>query len=701
AVGARVLDSPVRKVLELLDVTQGKLVAEAEKAQAVYEELAEWCEDRSRSLRVEIKTAKSRASSLSAVIEQSSYKVTSVTTRIEELSGEIAAQEKELSTATTLREKEAKTFTEYEQGLTETIQAIEQAIHTLDKSGSGASLLQRQSAMNAVQALVAMVDGYGIRASGFEHPESLAQTTGSSREGDASQDEDSELSLDAPDSAAYASKSGGIVNTLEGLLDRATSDLSDLRRDEATKAGNYKLFKQSLDTKMGYSKAEMGQARVELAAAGQKKAAAEGDLSMGNKDLQEDVASLEKLHHHCMSQAADFESETTARNQELGVLAKAKKLIGESTAGAEGRTYGLAQRSAQGEGSQQAAPAPTPVATDAADSFLQLGRADQSGLRAARLIKRLAKERKSRSLTQLFRYMDSVLRSKGSSAEDPFAKVRSMVSSMIARMEEEASKEADHKAYCDKEMAETQAKVDDKAQEISKVSTIVDQQSAESAKVVEEITTLQEELSDIVQSQKSMDEIRSKQKAMYEQETEELQRALQGTQAALRVLRDYYSKDDDGGQDSTSQSGPSSGVMGLLEVMEGDFSKRLYSIESEEGAAQAAYEEDSKDNAIATAEKEKIVSLKIKASKALGKSAAEMGADRDSLQAEADAVGEFQAKLLEQCVAKAEPYEEKVKRREKEMDGLREALQILDGQAVSFLQQGASAHRRQLRGPAV
>jgi ElaB/YqjD/DUF883 family membrane-anchored ribosome-binding protein len=400
------------------------------------------------------------------------------------------------------------------------------------------------------------------------------------------------------------------------------------------------------------------------------------------------------------------------------VLAKAKKLIGESTADAEERTYGLAQLSVQGDGAQQevfqlgahdagrrdhqseAVPAPTPVATDVAASFLQLGRADRTGIHAAELIKRLARERKSKSLMQLFRYVEAVLRSKSSSVGDPFAKVRNMVSSMIARMEEEASKEADHKAYCDKEMAETQAKLDDKNDDISKVSTKVDQQSAESAKLVDEINTLQEELSDIVQSQKSMDEIRAKQKTLYEKETEELQRALQGTQAALRVLRDYYSKDDDGSEDSTSQGGASAGVMGLLEVMEGDFSKSLSAIEAEEAGAQASYEEDSQDNAISKAEKEKIVGLKSKASKALGKSIAEMGADRDSLQAEADAVGEFKAKLLEQCVAKAEPYEKKVKRREKEMDGLREALQILDGQAVSFLQQGASTHRRQLRGPA-
>jgi len=675
--------SPVSKVIEMLSDLQAKVVAEGEESHSVFATFSEWCEDEARQLGFQIKTSQGEVASLKATIEKEASSIAAYETKIEELAAELALDEADLKAATEIRTKEEADFSAEEKELMEVIDTLARATAILEremaKIGS-ASMLQVQSAKSVVQALAAMVQASLISSTDASRLSSLVQSAQQSggEDGDAG----------APDAAVYQGHAdgmgrendGGIIAVLGDLLEKAEAQLDGLRKAETSSLQNFQVLAQNLKDEIKNGNTDLAEAKKGMAASGSSKAEAEGDLTATSADLSSDEETKATLHANCMDKAETFEAEQKSRGEELKALAEAKKVLVETTTGADAQSYSLLQTAAASE--------------------LTSG-ADLARYEAVRFVQDLSQRQNSTALAQLAMRMASVVRVSSANGDDPFAKIKGLISDMIGKLEDEAAADADHKAYCDKEMAETQAKVDDKAQEISKVSTIVDQQSAESAKVVEEITTLQEELSDIVQSQKSMDEIRSKQKAMYEQETEELQRALQGTQAALRVLRDYYSKDDDGGQDSTSQSGPSSGVMGLLEVMEGDFSKRLYSIESEEGAAQAAYEEDSKDNAIATAEKEKIVSLKIKASKALGKSAAEMGADRDSLQAEADAVGEFQAKLLEQCVAKAEPYEEKVKRREKEMDGLREALQILDGQAVSFFQQGASAHRRQLRGPAV
>merc|ERR1711904_45037 len=71
-----------------------------------------------------------------------------------------------------------------------------------------------------------------------------------------------------------------------------------------------------------------------LAVSGETKATAEGDLSVSNKDLAEDMKDLELLHADCMSKANDFEEEAKAKGEELGALAQAKKIIKEAVGGA-------------------------------------------------------------------------------------------------------------------------------------------------------------------------------------------------------------------------------------------------------------------------------------------------------------------------------------------------------------------------------
>merc|ERR1719191_2630179 len=110
-----------------------------------------------------------------------------------------------------------------------------------------------------------------------------------------------------------------------------------------------------------------------------------------------------------------------------------------------------------------------------------------------------------------------------------------------------------------------------------------------------------------------------------------------------------------------------------------------------EDAAAAAYEKQTKENEIAKTTKEQDVKYKTKEAKSLDKSAAEHTSDREGLQTELDAVLDYWEKITEQCIAKPEPYEERKKRREAEIAGLKEALAILEGEAA-LIQKGAVRH---------
>merc|ERR1719159_1782113 len=165
-----------------------------------------------------------------------------------------------------------------------------------------------------------------------------------------------------------------------------------------------------------------------------------------------------------------------------------------------------------------------------------------------------------------------------------------------------------------------------------------------------------------------------------------------GGKKALSVLKEYYAKEDSHG----AAEGAGSGIIGLLEVAESDFTKGLTEMTATEESAAADYEAYCKEDEIVTLTKQKDVEYKTKEAAGLDKAVSELSTDLSAVTDELTAVIQALDKLKEMCVAKAEPYAERKARREAEIAGLKEALQILEGEAV--LLQKAVKHT--LRGRA-
>merc|ERR1712217_48014 len=79
--------------------------------------------------------------------------------------------------------------------------------------------------------------------------------------------------------------------------------------------------------------------------------------------------------------------------------------------------------------------------------------------------------------------------------------------------------------------------------------------------------------------------------------------------------------------------------------------------------------------------------------KSLAKAVAELSSDKDTLSSELSAVNEYYAKLKDRCIAKPETYEERKARRQAEINGLKEALNILESETAFVQRKG-----RGLRG---
>merc|ERR1740121_2697951 len=153
-----------------------------------------------------------------------------------------------------------------------------------------------------------------------------------------------------------------------------------------------------------------------------------------------------------------------------------------------------------------------------------------------------------------------------------------------------------------------------------------------------------------------MNKLRADENAEYKSSKADMEQGLAGVKLALRVLREYYAKDD---KAHSAAEGAGGNIIGLLEVIESDFTKTIAQIVSTEESAAAAYDKQTKENSISKSAKDQDVKYKTKEASDLDKAVDEASSDRSGVQTELDAVNEYLDSLHKQCDEKVEPYAER------------------------------------------
>merc|ERR1719247_929658 len=96
-------------------------------------------------------------------------------------------------------------------------------------------------------------------------------------------------------------------------------------------------------------------------------------------------------------------------------------------------------------------------------------------------------------------------------------------------------------------MSETTAKRDELTAESNSLSTKIAQKQASSAKLKEEVATLQGELASMAKAKAEADNLRAEEKAAFDKNSAEMKMGIKGVKKALAVLKDYYAKAADHG----------------------------------------------------------------------------------------------------------------------------------------------------------
>merc|ERR1740138_532584 len=595
------------------------------------------CHDDSMDLGFQIETGKKDVARAKATIADEEAKIGSAEAKIEELSTSIATSTKDLESATAIRAKENADFQKLEKELMEAVSMLERAYGIIEREMAKTGFIQgkagQESMSKVMDALEAVIVSAGVNSADKAKVQALLQAT------QGSSDEDLELQpAGAPDPAAYKSKSGGILSVLEDMLEKAKAELASAQKAEMNAAFDFKMLKQKIEDAVAFGEKQLAETKKAKAAAEEAKAVAEGELETASKNLSDDETHLKDLQQECMTSAEEDTESKTSRAEELEALGTAKKILEEKTGAASDRAY----------------------------SFIQIGTVSKAGTKTKEvkqhvldLLQSLAKKNNDKQLSLLAQRIQSA----AMLGEDPFAKIKGLISEMIEKLEAEAAKEAAHKAFCDKEIGE------------------------------------------IAAAQKAATELRQEQAAAWAAAKADYEQGLEGVGMALQVLRDYYAEKDEsfiqgdkaaflqgtmglGANKHSKATGASTGIIGMLEVVESDFSKLLSEGNAAEAMAVEEYEKLTQDNAIATTEKETAVKYKTKDSKETEAMLAGLKEDKEVASKEYSAIMDYWEQLQPMCIAKPEPYAERKKRREAEIAGLKEALTILEEEAGSpaFLQ---------------
>merc|ERR1719161_2462522 len=150
--------------------------------------------------------------------------------------------------------------------------------------------------------------------------------------------------------------------------------------------------------------------------------------------------------------------------------------------------------------------------------------------------------------------------------EDPFKKIKKMILDMVDKLMEEANEEAEHKGFCDTEMGTNKNTRDEKTEMVNKLTAEIEGLEADIAKLGEDAASLGDAIAAIDEAVATATAQRNEEKIKNAQTVADAKVASEATAQALQVLKEFYSK-----AEGPVQGGSSTGVLGMLEVIQSDF----------------------------------------------------------------------------------------------------------------------------------
>merc|ERR1719262_1278384 len=284
---------------------------------------------------------------------------------------------------------------------------------------------------------------------------------------------------------------------------------------------------------------------------------------------------------------------------------------------------------------------------------------------------------------------------------DPFKKVKKMIKDLIVKLMEEATEEAETKGFCDKELGTNEHTRKEKTSQVETLTADIDELTASVATLTEELAQLNADIAASDAAMAKATDIRTAEKKKNTETIKDAQDAQTAVASALGVLKEFYAKASTAtslaqeGQPEIfsdepykGMSGAKGGVVGMMEVIQSDFERLEAETTAAEAAADKEFTQLKNDTNMDKTQKTKDVEHKTEKKENQANELQEKKSDLAGTPKELDAALAYHEKLKPTCVSGGEEsFEDREAQRKEEIESLQEALRVLNGEDLVFLQQ--------------
>lgn len=531
--------------------------------------------------------------------------------------------------------------------------------------------------------------------------------------------------------------SGEIFDNLREILRKFKKKKAEVEVAEEDKAHTFNMAQSARANSLRAQEDACAQLEETIASKEEASSKLSEEKTQTEADQNTDQTFLEALTTECEEQAKTWDQRSKSRSKELMALAEALTILKDKVAGTYGankklnlinsqtdavdsekaamiankRKELLAEKDKVAKEEQELSKLEGHAKEQENDvSFLQTSAPNVAAKKVMKFLMKQSKKLDSTVLATL------VMRMKA----DHFAKIRGMIKDLIAKLEASAQEEESQKGWCDDEMEKATAKRDTAIGNVEGDLAAITETKAKIDEATEEVNLLEVEIAALYKNINEATELRKAESAENAKTLKDAKVGLSAIKAATAVLKDFYDKaaliqtsqkqpvaDSDGqtigdmapktaGGNYKGKQDAASGILGMMAVIQSDFEGTITATKASEKEAVKEHETFTTDSNASIDEKKTLSSTKKGEIKTLESSLVEYKDDlKDHASLKGDALEEL-AKLKPPCVETGASHEEKVKRREQEIESLKDAYKIfMEMTSFAETHKKHSIHRHQ------